>query len=198
MAHLSQGQTTTLWINIIYFLSHLAMVCAFNKRFSIRVNLEGKKSLVNISLYQLLPHFPESQILYLNQLKHVASQPEATGGACYLPDPRSGDSKLRLGRVDPWLNEREEPLMLELARDPPEKGKEEAAGVPTSCVPGTSLFLLPLGLPGPCLLFLLALCFFSFRTSTSSPLRDGMRLWLLPLLTPPLPLGVPTTGLEVL
>lgn len=84
--------------------------------------------------------------------------------------------------------------MLELTRDPPEKGEEEVAVDPTSWAPGPSLFLLPLGLPGPCLFFLLALCFFSFKTSPSSTLRDGIRLWL----PPPVPSEVVTIGFEAL
>lgn len=79
--------------------------------------------------------------------------------------------------------------MLELTRDPPEKGEEEVAVDPTNWAPGTSLFLLPFGLPGPCLLFLLALCFFSFKTSPSSTFRAGIRLWPLVLLLPLPPLG---------
>lgn len=86
--------------------------------------------------------------------------------------------------------------MLELTSDPPEKGEAEVAVDPTSWAPGPSLFLLPFGLPGPCLFFLLALCFFSFKTSPSSTLRDGIRLWLLPAV--PLPPGVLTIGFEAL
>lgn len=96
-----------------------------------------------------------------------------------------------------WLKDRDELPMLELTREPPEKGEEEVDVDPASWVPSISLFLPPFGLPGPCLLFLLPLCFFSFSTSPSSMLREGMRLWLPPPVPPPPPEG-PLTGFEAL
>lgn len=106
---------------------------------------------------------------------------------------------LRLGRFPVWLKDREELPMLELTREPPEKGDEEVDVDPASWAPKISLLLPPFGLPGPCLFFLLPLCFFSFSTSPSSMLRDGMRLWLLlPPLVPLVPTEGPLTGFEAL
>ena len=118
-------------------------------------------------------------------------------GGGNIPELSSGDSMLRLGRFPVWLKGREELLMLELTREPPENGDEDVDVDPASWAPNISLLLPPFGLPGPCLFFLLPLCFFSFSTSPSSMLRDGIRLWLLLLATLPVTEG-PLMGLEAL
>lgn len=126
------------------------------------------------------------------------STPESLKGN--TPEPSSGDSMLRLGRLPGWLKLREEFPTLELTRDPPEKGEEEVEVDPASWAPKTSLPLPALGLPGPCLFFLLPLCFFSLSTSPSSAPSDGIRLWLLPAApaVPPVPPEGPPRVLEAL
>lgn len=91
----------------------------------------------------------------------------------YIPEDSVLGSMPRIGRGPAWLKFREELQTLELTMEPPENGEDAVAVAPVNDKVGVSLFLLPFGLPGPCLLFLPPLRFFSFTFSSPSPAASG-------------------------